>query len=141
MSVVCLPHECCANRYRNRFTSLALEETDESVDISPAQVALTSREDVRKPNSVDVYELEAEQVFDRAFQLFCFFEDLHRLRAAVGEVWQDCANKKINVVLATATTSAALAAIQRAESEILTAMSIDGSHENSYQEISGELFQ
>ena len=55
------------------------------------------------------------------------------------DVWQDCADKKISVVRASATTTAAITAIQRAETELLDAFEMKQPHADSYMELVREL--
>jgi hypothetical protein len=79
---------------------------------------LLSRPTTKKVDSVDIFELEAEQAYDNSFAVFCFFEDLHRIQDSLTKLWKDCAAGQTSVVAATAVTEAAVLTIRRAEQEI-----------------------
>jgi hypothetical protein len=79
---------------------------------------LLSRPTTKKIDSVDIFELEAEQAYDNSFAVFCFFEDLHRIQDNLTKLWKDCAAGQTSVLAATAVTEAAVLTIRRAEQEI-----------------------
>jgi hypothetical protein len=106
-------NKCCSNR----FASLEVEDVNEA-DLSPTQVALLSRPTTKKVDSVDIFELEAEQAYENAFAVFCFFEDLHRIQDSLTKLWKDCAAGQTSVVAATAVTQAAINTIRGAEQEL-----------------------
>jgi transcriptional/translational regulatory protein YebC/TACO1 len=88
---------------RNRFSSVDVEDVDEA-DLSSAHVALAARPDNKQVDTVDVFELEAEQAFDNAFSVFCYFEDLHRLQKRLVESWKECKAGEVSLVPTAATT-------------------------------------
>jgi len=122
----------------NRFSSLEVENLDQA-DLSPAHVALAARPDNKNVDTVDVFELEAEQAFDNAFAVFCFFEDLHRLQKRLVQLWKECDAGKVSLVASTATTQAAIQTVCRVEMDLCSTMYPDKAVDNCYQAMAGSL--
>ena len=79
---------------KNRFSALAIEDTDEALDLAAAEVATSNlgvaKKSQAKNRSMEIYELEGQSDIDDAFTIFCFFEDLHRLQDFLKETWDRC---------------------------------------------------
>lgn len=54
---------------------------------------------------------------------------------AIRMTWKHSASEKVSVVIATATTHAALAAMRRAQKELLDAVQLDGPQDNCCPEL------
>lgn len=122
---------------RNRFSQLEVEDVDESFHLSPTDVALTTRPTAKQPDSVDVFELEAERAFDDAFAVFCFFEDLHRIQDQIRKTWENCESGKITLVAATTVTETAVHMIRRAEQDLCIAIFPHEPTDDAYQSLAG----
>jgi 16S rRNA C1402 (ribose-2'-O) methylase RsmI len=94
---------------------------------------LLSRPTTKKVDSVDIFELEAEQAYDSHSAVFCFFEDLHRIQDSLMKLWKDCAAGQTSVVAATSVTEAAVLTIRRAEQEICANLLPNQSDNDCYE--------
>lgn len=79
----------------NRFSNLEVQELEEIVHTATTmQILSASSKPARgfpsgtQGKGMDVYELESDNSFDTAFDIFCFFEDLHRIQDFLGETWK-----------------------------------------------------
>lgn len=70
----------------------------------------------RKPQAV--WEVEEESQSDFAFQVFCFFEDLHALQGELRKTWTEYKNSSVDLLAATIITTAAIELVGRAGKEI-----------------------
>jgi hypothetical protein len=123
---------------RKRFSSVDVEDVDEA-DLSPAHVALAARPDNKQVDTVDVFELEAEQAFDNAFSVFCYFEDLHRLQKRLVQSWKECKAGKVSLVPTAAPTQAAIQTVRRVKTDLRSTMFPDKPVDNCYQSLAGSL--
>ena len=61
---------------KNRFSAVAIEDTDEALDLAAAEVATSNLGEAKKSQakdrSVEIYELEGQSDIDNAFTIFCF---------------------------------------------------------------------
>lgn len=69
-----------------------------------------------------IYETFMDELYERAFVLFCFFEDLHSIENNVTATWQDYRDGRINLLAATAITEAAVCLIRRYEQDITASL-------------------
>lgn len=125
--------------YRNRFSALEIEDVDEDFELTPTQVALATTQSSKKVKTVDVYELEEDVTLQAAFAIFCFFEDLHRMREMIKQVWTDCSADRMSLVSASIVTQAAIQMIQRAEQELLPTCFASRPNKNSYEPLASML--
>lgn len=70
----------------------------------------------QKPRAV--WELEEDSQSDFAFQVFCFFEDLHALQGELRRTWTEYKNGSVDLLAATIITTAAIELVGTAEKEI-----------------------
>ncbi|KAI2463536.1 hypothetical protein F4781DRAFT_117785 [Annulohypoxylon bovei var. microspora] len=125
----------------NRFSHLDIDDTDDSYHLTPIEAALaTSDKKQPQPKSVDVFELEAEQAFEKAFTVFCFFEDLHRIQEKLKETWKHCGSGKIDLLTATIVTDAAVCMIRRAEQDLCSTFFPSHSDDDCYASFAGMMF-
>lgn len=103
----------------------ATTDLTKPMDILPAEAAPASVQDIEMTNSEDVYELNEEQITDEIFRLFCVLEDLHNIRTFIIRMRDDCASKRTSVVMAPKITAAAFTAVQKTETDLLTALSLE----------------
>lgn len=111
----------------NRFSCLEIEDTEDIAETSQTLQSLsnppaqgTKKAPAKKPSSVDVFELDYDDEFDRMFDVFCFFEDLHRIQDFLTETWTKVKHGKLDVITASITTNAAFDLVRR-EEQALTA--------------------
>jgi hypothetical protein len=76
----------------NRFSNLDVEDAEDIAGASNTVQSLSSTTTVTKSaqkktpiTAVEVYELEYDDTYDRIFEVFCFFKDLHRLQDFLNE--------------------------------------------------------
>lgn len=103
----------------NRFSNLEIEEPEEIEDTSAITfVNPSTKPKTAAPVSVDVYELEPENEWDRAFEVYCFFEDLHRIQDFLGDTWSQYKEGTIDLMSATLVSNAAFDIVRREEEEV-----------------------
>lgn len=109
----------------NRFSNLDVEDTEGLVDTETtiqslsSTVAGKSAQKTAPPKAVDIYELEYDDSFDRLFDVFCFFEDLHRLQDFLTDTWRKYKTFEIDLLSVSLTTNAALDIIRREEEAVM----------------------
>jgi hypothetical protein len=106
----------------NRFSNLDVEDAEDIVDSSTALVSLSATGTSAQKNAsikpVDVYELEYDNALDRIFDVFCFFEDLHRIQDFLSETWKQQKAGTLDLMTATFVTNAALDIVRREEESV-----------------------
>lgn len=108
---------------RNRFELLEVQEPSESLQLSPAEVALLTRgKSTGAQEPIDIDELEMKKDVEEVFAIFCFFKDLRRIQNRFKQTWTDCSAGRISLIVATAVTQTAVFAIQRAEENLVTSV-------------------
>ncbi|KAI1332921.1 hypothetical protein F5Y16DRAFT_130458 [Xylariaceae sp. FL0255] len=118
----------------NRFSYLKVEQVDDESHLSPTEVALITRakRDSRSDDLIDIYELAAEKAFEDAFAVFCFFEDVHRIRKTLKRTWRDCNSAVVNLTTATVVTQTAINMIHKAEQDLYQAFFPEDADGQSY---------
>ncbi len=76
----------------NRFSNLKIEETDDQAGITLYELSSTSAvgnggQKSTKTKAIDIFEAEVDAAFDRVFQIFYFFEDLHTIQDFLYDTW------------------------------------------------------
>lgn len=108
---------------KNRFSALAIEDTDEALDLAATEVATSNLGEAKKSQakdrSVEIHELEGQSIIDEAFTIFCFFEDLHRLQDFLKETWDRCKVGTCDLTVASVTTNLAFNLVRRAGEELI----------------------
>ena len=108
---------------KNGFSALAIEDTDEALDLAATEVATSNLGEAKKSQaedrSVEIYELEGQSGIDDAFTIFCFFEDLHRLQDFLKETWDRRKVGTCDLTIASVTTNLAFNLVRRAEEELI----------------------
>ncbi|KAI1409954.1 hypothetical protein F5Y13DRAFT_202579 [Hypoxylon sp. FL1857] len=109
---------------QNRFSNLTVEEVDDSFELTPAQVAVatTKKAKGKQVRSADIFELIVEKTFDDVLAIFCFFEDLHKIRDHVRQTWEDHKSGKINLVTAAIITHVAMRMVRSAEEDVCSSV-------------------
>lgn len=100
--------------------------------------------DVAKPaasSESHVYHLEVDRQSEAAFIVFSFFEDLHRLRSEVKNVWARYRDGNTQLLHATVVTAAAMEMARQAEREAYDAYVLTGEPtENTYAAFIGLVY-
>jgi hypothetical protein len=111
----------------NRFSNLNVEDTEDIAESSSTLVFMSVAKTLELKTSsikaVDVYELEYDDALDQIFDVFCFFEDLHRIQDFLSETWKLFKAGKIDLITASVATNAALDIVCR-EEESVTAFAL-----------------
>ncbi|PMD63439.1 uncharacterized protein K444DRAFT_715841 [Hyaloscypha bicolor E] len=123
----------------NRFENLEVEDTaDQNLDINGSEAAVSTMPTTKLPQNknkvVTIYELERSMEVDLQFRVYCFFEDLHRVREFLIQTWQRFADGKIDLVTASLVTNVTLALVRESE-ERMKHSSPKLDHEDSYNSI------
>lgn len=118
---------------RNKFEVLDVEDVDETLDMTAADVVTPSKTSPRR----DVYELELDPTWEAAFDIFCFFEDLHRIEDSLNETWRRYQVDELDLLSATIVTDAAISLVRRAETDLHQTY---GEYGHSYQHIAETIF-
>jgi hypothetical protein len=71
----------------------------------------------------NTYELDIDSSVDRSFDVFCFFEDLHRIQDFLKETWNDYKEYKIDLITAVIITNAAIDIVRRLEESLVEIIS------------------
>ena len=108
---------------KNRFSALAIENTDEALDLAAAGVATSNlgvaKKSQAKDRSEEIYGLEGQFDIDNAFIIFCFFEDLHRQQDFLKETWDRCKVGTCDLAVASVRTNLAFNLVRRAKEELI----------------------
>jgi hypothetical protein len=123
----------------NRFENLEVEDTaDQNLDINASEAAVSTMPTTKLPQNknkaLTIYELERSMEEDLQFRVYCFFEDLHRVREFLIQTWQRFADGKIDLVTASLVTNVTLALVRESE-ERMKHLSPELDEENSYKSI------
>jgi len=109
----------------NRFSNLEVEGTEDFVEPSTAlQLLPVSGTPVKPsqkaptPKAVDVYELEQDNAWEKMFDVYCFFEDLHRIQEFLNDTWKKYKHGEIDLLSATIITNSAFDIIRREEEQV-----------------------
>ena len=125
----------------NRFEALGVEDAEDVLDIDVVDCgALKAKSTSRKESSYEVFELDFDDEIDITFDIFCFFEDLHRIQDFVKETWKGYKAGKIDLLTATITTNAAIHLVRRAEEDIIATKPEVFSKPRSYEAIAVVIF-
>jgi hypothetical protein len=87
----------------NRFENLEVEDSaDQNLDINASEAAVSTMPTTKLPQNqnkvVTIFELERSMDEDLQFRVYCFFEDLHRVREFLIQTWHRFADGKIDLV-------------------------------------------
>jgi hypothetical protein len=129
----------------NRFSSLQVEDTEEIADTTVAIEAISATPDTNlrkaEPGAIpmiDMFELDYDDSFDPMFDVFCFFEDLHRLQDFLNETWAKFKKGELDLMTAAIITNGAFDLVRREEHELT--ISIFGDDKLSYQRLASLIF-
>ncbi|KAI1779167.1 hypothetical protein F4818DRAFT_455312 [Hypoxylon cercidicola] len=104
-------------KMENRFSHLNIEDADQTHHPTPTETSPITTQQTPH-DTIDEFELEEDKKIEEAFAVFCFFEDLHRMRERLRKTWKDCESGEINILTATAVTQASILVSSRAEREL-----------------------
>ncbi|KAK5692860.1 hypothetical protein LTR97_010336 [Elasticomyces elasticus] len=113
------PEDPLANMLNNRFGALNLDDGAE-IDLEVEDVMQPpSTAPVKSTRSepTAVYELESE-IWDVAFAIYCFFEDVHQLQAHLVGIWEQQRNGEVDLLSATEVTTTALDLLWHSEAQL-----------------------
>lgn len=105
----------------NLFSVLEIEECEDSAELLDHLNQASQRSDHLK-GSTNQSKVAMVDVDDVRMRLFCFFDDLHELRAQVGEVWNLYKTGTIQLIPAAMTTNAAIALVEQMEKDLLSSL-------------------
>ncbi|KAK5731784.1 hypothetical protein LTR17_011135 [Elasticomyces elasticus] len=108
-----------ANMLNNRFGALDLgNEADIDLEVEDVmQPPSTAPVKSTRSEPTAVYELESE-IWDVAFAIYCFFEDVHQLQAHLVGVWEQQRNGEVDLLSATEVTTTALDLLWHSEAQL-----------------------
>ena len=134
-------HDASTTQLNNRFEALEIDEVELDGQFM-AEEAKTTRDSAPPPNhdENEVYELELPNQLDFAFDIFCFFEDLHQIQDRVRQAWTNYAQRRLDLLTATLITNAAVHFAQRTEDELIALRPSDWSKPDSYEKLTGVIF-
>lgn len=115
----------------NLFERLTIEECEEEENSALPESTNKAKNVAPKPAAVE-YELEVDELGDLRLMVFGFFEDLHKTRDFLKEVWTEVRANKMNFVVATIITNAAVAMIKAEEIRIVEQVPEEMQQKDSY---------
>ncbi|KAI0891925.1 hypothetical protein F4806DRAFT_500504 [Annulohypoxylon nitens] len=118
---------------QNRFAHLTVDDTDDSYYPDSFQADSTKDNKQPQPKSIDTFELEAEKTWEKAFAVFCFFEDMQRIREKLQGIWRECNSGNTLLPTASVITTMAIHMIRKAEQDLFSAFLPDIPDDISYQ--------
>ncbi|KAA6408554.1 MAG: hypothetical protein FRX48_07636 [Lasallia pustulata] len=125
----------------NRFQALGVEDVEDVLDITVADCgAMKAKQSSKKESACEVFELDLNNEIDSTFDVFCFFEDLHRIQDFLKETWKSYKAGKVDLLTATATTNAAIRLVSQAEEDIIATKPQAFSKPKSYKAIAAVIF-
>ena len=125
----------------NRFETLQIEDAEDILDIGESDVSAVKKVSPSKKQLIqNIYELKIQSVADVAFEIFCFFEDLHNVRGFLKGTWKKYKAGELDLMTTTITTHAAFDIVRRAEDEIIDMQPKLFSKPRSYEGISTIIF-
>src|SRR5271170_4769661 len=124
----------------NSFEMLKVEYFTEGIDLDSADVDVSAKAPTGRPPAPEIYELEDDSDGDLAFDVFCFFEDLHHIQAFLADTWEKYGDGELDLVTAAMTTNAALDLVRRAEEEIIALDPENFTKKNAYRAITSVIF-
>ena len=119
----------------NIFDVLNIEESElnETAEASsPPEIPGTLPVTTAPPRRYEV-ETDDEEIY---FALYCFFDDLDRLRDFILDLWIDYKNRDLDLITASVTTNMAFQLVSRAEQDLIATFPML----KSYEEISGVFY-
>jgi hypothetical protein len=129
----------------NRFSSLQVDDTEDAAETTVAIEAISATADPKsqkaKPGAtptIDMFELDYDDSFDPMFDVFCFFEDLHRVQDFLNETWAKFKEGELDLMTAAIITNGAFDLVRREEHELT--ISIFGDDKLSYQRLASLIF-
>ncbi|KAH9207683.1 hypothetical protein DL95DRAFT_415434 [Leptodontidium sp. 2 PMI_412] len=133
-----------ASELGNRFQGLEVDDISdhesENFGIKLPTKTTADPGNRSKAKTPNVFELELFVVDDMPFFVYCFFEDLHRTRKLILQIWEDFREGKLSALTASITTNIAMELVQKAEKEILNILGSEiGSHQHSYITITARI--
>ncbi|KAK5674274.1 hypothetical protein LTS10_013012 [Elasticomyces elasticus] len=108
-----------AGMLNNRFSALDLgDEADIDLEVEDVmQPPSTAPVKSTRSEPTAVYELESE-IWDVAFAIYCFFEDVHQLQALLVGVWEQQRSGEVDLLSATEVTTTALDLLWHSEAQL-----------------------
>lgn len=73
----------------------------------------------KPPTSVEVYELESNDSFGKAFNIYCLLEELHRIQNFLDKTWKSFKLGDIDLFTATIVINSAFDILRRQEEDAL----------------------
>jgi hypothetical protein len=129
----------------NRFSSLQMDGTEDTTEITVAIEAISAasgpklqKAEPRATPTIDMFELDYDDSFDPMFDVFCFFEDLHRVQDFLNETWAKFKKGELDLMTAAIITNGAFDLVRREEHELT--ISIFSDDKLSYQRLSSLIF-
>lgn len=102
----------------NRFNAL---EVDEPIELGPDDGAESSSVQPKTPQAIKsqdvVYDASESEDDEIDFAVFCFFEDLRRIRVFLIQIWQDYKSGKIDLMTASVVSNTAFGFVQNIDAE------------------------
>lgn len=103
----------------NQFSALDIDVDDDEFPMTAAEISTSSTKAPTR-SAHEVFELDvAEESLEDAFELFCFFEDLHQIRDSISRTWQRLARGELSLRVATVITQSGIDIVRHLEKEML----------------------
>jgi hypothetical protein len=107
----------------NRFEHLEVEELDEesynSIPSTTSTAEAGTRKDDGNISRDDVYEFELAKDAELSFGIYCFYEDLYKLRIFLNLMWKAVSEERLDHLSASLTSNVALELVRKSESELI----------------------
>ena len=136
--------ECELDNLVNLYDVLYIDDLDEDSTAAPTLATPVKNAASPKKRCSEtrkiVYEAETtmEEVY---FAMFCFFNDLNRLREFLRNLWQQYDAGTLNLMTVSVTTNTAINIVRRAEQDLVTTFPILESYDKITRTISGLMYE
>jgi hypothetical protein len=112
----------------NPFDVLYIDEDVLNDSTAPPETSIAAPSN-RSPSLKVTYEMEDTDDAEIGFALYCFFNDLNRLREFLRHLWSDYQAGNVDLITASVTTNTAMELVQREEKEFFAMYPILGGHQ------------
>lgn len=108
---------------QNSFAGLEVEDAEEAEEfynVTSTAASKPQKASNKADTEVDIYELLISYQIEMAFDVFCFFEDLHKIQDFLKNTWTRYKASELDLITATVVTNSAIDMVHRAEAVLLS---------------------
>ncbi|KAF2498189.1 hypothetical protein BU16DRAFT_615270 [Lophium mytilinum] len=121
----------------NAFEALEVEDITEEETLKSLQSEAANESKTLN----DSYEVKVDDNAEIAFKIFSLFEDIHRIRTELRQVWTQFRDGQIQLLQASVLTTAALEIVDQAEKEVYQAYATTNkATPNTYKDLAGLIY-